>query len=107
MLAVSPEDDVDIGTQDALCDLHGDVPGDVLVLQAVDEPYGAGDGDGALKYTVILCFTQEVHANLVETFLGVFGGQGPLPLVLQLLASLGILKHKRCHLKNKCFEINK
>lgn len=49
MLAVPPEDDVDVRAQDALCDLHGDVPGDLLVLHAVDEPYGAGDGDGALQ----------------------------------------------------------
>lgn len=88
MLAVSPEDDVDVGAQDALGDLHGDVPGDVLVLEAVDEPHGAGDGDGALENAVILCLVQEVHAQLVETFFRVFGRQRPLPFGFDLFASL-------------------
>lgn len=91
VLAISPEDDVDVRAQDALGDLHGDVPGDVLVFEAVDEPHGAGDGDGALKNTVILCLVQKVHANLVETFLRVFGRQCPLPFGFDLLARLWIL----------------
>lgn len=67
MLAVSPKDDIHVRAEDALCDLHGDVPGDVLVFEPVDEPYGTGDGDGTLEHTVIFCLFQEVHAKLVMT----------------------------------------
>lgn len=55
MLAVPPQDDVHVGTEDALCNLHGDVPGDVLVFEPVDEPHGTGDGDGAVEHAVIFC----------------------------------------------------
>lgn len=48
VLAVPTQDHIHVGAEDALGHLHGDVPGDVFVLQAVDEPHGAGDGDGAL-----------------------------------------------------------
>lgn len=82
VLAVPPQNDVHIGAEDALCDLHGDVPGNVLVFEAVNEPHGAGDGDGALKNTVVFCLAQEVHAELINTFLCVFGGKWPLPFGL-------------------------
>lgn len=75
VLAVPPQNDVHVGAEDALCDLHGDVPGDVLVFEAVNEPYRAGDGNGAMKDTVVFRLTQEVHAELVRTFLCVFAGQ--------------------------------
>lgn len=67
VLAVSPQDDVHVGAEDALRHLHGDVPGHVLVLEAVDEPHGAGDGDGALQHAVVLRLAQELHAELVVT----------------------------------------
>lgn len=88
MLAVSSEDDVHVGAEDTLCNLHGDVPGDIFVFEPMNEPHGAGDGDGTLENTVIFCLTQKVHAKLVNTLLRVFGGYSPLPLGFKLLACL-------------------
>lgn len=88
MLAVSPKDDIHVVAEDAFCDLHGDMPGDVLVFEAVNEPYGTGDGDWTLEHTVVFCLSQKVHAKLVKTLLRVFGGQRPLPLLLKLFARL-------------------
>lgn len=82
MLAMSPEDDVHVGAEDALSDLHGDVPGDIFVFEPVNEPYRAGNGDWAVENTVIFSLSQEVHAELVMTPLCVFGGYSPLPLCL-------------------------
>ncbi len=90
VLAMSPKDDVHIGAEDALRNLHGDVPGDVLVFEPVNEPHGTGDGDGTLEHTVIFCLAQKVHVKLVMTLLRVFGGHCPLPLLLKLLACLRI-----------------
>ncbi|TNN88882.1 hypothetical protein EYF80_000760 [Liparis tanakae] len=42
VLAMSPEDDIHIVAEDAFCNLHGDVPGDVLVFEAMNEPYRTG-----------------------------------------------------------------
>lgn len=48
VLAVAPQNDVHVRAQHTLSYLHGDVPGHVLIFQAVNETYGAGDRDGAL-----------------------------------------------------------
>lgn len=88
MLAVSPQDDVHVVAEDALRHLHGDVPGDVLVFEAVDEPHGTGDGDRTLQHAVVFRLSQKVHVKLVKTLLRVLGGQRPLTLLLKLLASL-------------------
>lgn len=88
VLPVAPEDDVNVVTQYALRDLHGDVPGHVLVLQAVDEAHGTRDGDGALQQAVVLGFLQQVHANSVHTFLVAFGRDRPHTLVFELLSCL-------------------
>ena len=107
VLAMSPQDDIHVRTEDAFCHLHGDVPGDVLVFQPVDESHGTGDGDGTLEQTVIFCLTQKVHVKLVNTVLRVFGGHCPLPLLLKLLTYLQIPKRtnrsKKTSLKTKCF----
>lgn len=65
--AVSPEDDIYIGTEDSFGNLHGDMPGDVFIFQPMNEPHWAGDRDGALKHTVIFSLLQEVHAEFVKT----------------------------------------
>lgn len=85
---MSPEDDVHVGAEDPLSDLHRDVPGDIFVFQPVNEPYRAGNGDWAVENTVILGLSQEVHAELVMTLLCVFGRYCPLPLCLKLFARL-------------------
>lgn len=64
VLAMSPKDDIHVGTEDTLRHLHGDVPRDVFVFEPVDEPHGTSDGDGTLEHTVILCLAQKVHAKL-------------------------------------------
>lgn len=69
MLAMSPKDDVHIRAEDTLCNLHGDMPGDILIFEPMDEPHRAGDGDGTLEHTVIFGLTQKVHAKLVMTLL--------------------------------------
>lgn len=66
---MSPKDDIHIGAEDAFCNLHGDVPGDIFVFEPVNKPNGAGDGNGTLEHTVIFCLAQKVHAKLVVTFL--------------------------------------
>lgn len=88
VLAMSPEDDVHVGAEDPLSNLHGDVPGDIFVFEPVNKPYGAGNGDWAVENTVIFGLSQEIHAELVMTPLCVFGGYCPLPLCLKLLARL-------------------
>lgn len=88
VLAVSPEDDVHVRAEDPLRDLHGDVPGDVLVFEPVNKPYWAGDRDGAVQDTVIFGLLQEVHAELVMTLFCVFRGYCPFPLFLELFARL-------------------
>lgn len=88
VLPVAPEDDVHVVAQHALRDLHGDVPGHVFVLQAVDEAHGAGDGDGAVQQAVVLGFLQQVHANGVHAFLVAFGRDFPRALIFELLSRL-------------------
>lgn len=88
VLAVSPEDDVHVGAEDPLANLHGDVPGDVLVFQPMDEPDWAGDWDGAVENAVIFGLSQEVHAELVMTLFCALRGYCPFPLCLELLARL-------------------
>lgn len=95
VLAVPAEDDVHVGAEDPLGDLHGDVPGHVFVFEPVNKPHGAGDGDGAVEDTVIFCLSQEVHAELVMTLLCVFGGDQPFPLFLEFLTRLLKKKQKR------------
>lgn len=69
MLAMPPEDDIHIRAEDAFCNLHGDVPGDILIFEPVNEPYRTGDGEGTMENTVIFCLSQKVHAKLVVTIL--------------------------------------
>lgn len=69
VLAMSPKDDIHIRAEDTFRDLHGDVPGDILIFEPMNEPHRAGDGDGTLEHTVISCLTQKVHAKLVMTLL--------------------------------------
>lgn len=86
--AVFAQDDVDVAAEDALGHLHGHVPGDIGVLQAVDEPHGAGHGDGALQHAVRLRLLQEVHAQAVRTLVAVAAGERPEPALLHLLPRL-------------------
>lgn len=56
------KNDIHVIAEYPLCDLHGDVPGYVRVLEAVDQSDGAGHRDGALEYAVVLGLLQKVHA---------------------------------------------
>lgn len=69
VMAMPPQDDIHIGAEDTLCNLHGDVPGYFLVFEPVNQPYGTSDGDGTLEDTVIFCLSQEVHAEPIKTLL--------------------------------------
>lgn len=80
--------------KDPLGDLHGDVPGDVGVLEAVDETYGTGHRDGAVEYAVILRLLQKVHAQSIETFFIVLGRELPRALFFNLL--LRLEDNRRC-----------
>lgn len=88
MAAVFAQDDVDVAAEDALGHLHGHVPRDVGVLQAVYEPHGAGHGDGALQHAVRLRLPQEVHAQRVRALDAVAAGERPEPALLDLLPRL-------------------
>lgn len=54
MLPVFAKDDVYVVGKNPLGDLHGDVPGNVGVLEPVDETYGTGHRDGTVEHTVVL-----------------------------------------------------
>lgn len=88
VLAMAAEDDVHVGAEHALCHLHGDVPGNVFILQAVDEAHRAGDGDGTLQDAVVLRLLQEVHAHRVDALIIAFRWNRPYALVLKLLSCL-------------------
>lgn len=90
VLTMSSKDDIHIVAEDTFRNLHGDVPGDVLIFKPMNEPYRTGDWDGTMKHTVIFCFMQKVQANPVKSLLWVFGGHCPFPFVLELLAGLHI-----------------
>lgn len=88
MAALFAQDDVHVAAQDALSHLQGHVPGDIGVLQTVDEPDGAGHGDGALQHTVRLGLPQEVHTQAVRALVAVAAGERPEPALLDLLPRL-------------------
>lgn len=88
MLAVSPQDDIHVGAEDALRHLHGDVPGHVFVLEPVDESHGTGDGDWAVENAVVFSLAQKVHVEFVVTLLRMFGRYCPLPLLLKFFTCL-------------------
>lgn len=56
------KNDIHVIAEYPLCDLHGDVPGYIRVLEAVNQTNGAGNRDGAVEYAVVLRLLQEVQA---------------------------------------------
>lgn len=94
MVPVFAKNNVYVVGKHPLGDLHGDVPGDVGVLEAVDETYGTGHGDGAVEHAVILRLLQKVHAQSIETFFIVLGRELP-SLFFNLLLCLEDERRKK------------
>lgn len=69
VLAVSPQDDVYVGAEDALRHLHGDVPRHVFIFEPVDESHGTSDGDWTVEHAVVFSLAQKVHVEFVVTLL--------------------------------------
>lgn len=88
VLAVSPQDDVHVGAEDALRHLHGDVPWHVFILEPVDESHGTSDGDWTVEHAVVFSLAQKVHVEFVVTLLWVFGRYSPLSLLLKFFTRL-------------------